>query len=95
MRRFSWRSGEAALGAYSHLDAVLRHLIDEMQTPQTAALRAPEELGEVISMDYARKVTRLVRGAHYKRRQAPPGVVVSHRDFGLDYRFPIAGRYEM
>lgn len=87
------QTDEASLGSYRHLDAVLRHLIEGMQTAQTAAALASAELGEEITVDYARKVALMVRAAQYKRRQAPPGVIVSRRDFGLDYRFPIAGRY--
>lgn len=89
------QTDEASLGPYRHLDAVLRHLIEGMQTAQMAASLASADLGEEISSDYARKVAKLVRGAQYKRRQSPPGVVVSPRDFGLDYRFPIAGKYEL
>ncbi len=39
------------------------------------------------------RVLELVRKAEYKRRQAPPGVRVSRRAFGRDWRYPITSGY--
>ena len=39
------------------------------------------------------KVVRLVDGAEYKRRQAPPGPKVTGRSFGKDRRLPITNRF--
>jgi NAD+ synthase (glutamine-hydrolysing) len=39
------------------------------------------------------RVLKLVRRAEYKRRQAPPGVRVSNRAFGRDWRYPITSGY--
>jgi NAD+ synthetase len=36
-----------------------------------------------------RRVARLVMLSEYKRRQAPPGVRITHRAFGRDRRYPI------
>ena len=36
---------------------------------------------------------RLVDGAEYKRRQAPPGIKITERAFGRDRRMPITNRY--
>jgi NAD+ synthase (glutamine-hydrolysing) len=40
-----------------------------------------------------RQVIGMVDRAEYKRRQAPPGVKITHRAFGRDRRLPIAGRF--
>jgi len=48
-----------------------------------------------VTADYAERIGGLVRRAQYKRRQAPPGVVLTGRDFGLGWRFPIAGKYKL
>jgi len=39
------------------------------------------------------RVIQMVNRNEYKRRQAPPGVKISHRAFGRDRRLPIANRY--
>jgi NAD+ synthase (glutamine-hydrolysing) len=39
------------------------------------------------------KVVRLVDGAEYKRRQAPPGPKITGRSFGKDRRLPITNRF--
>jgi NAD+ synthase (glutamine-hydrolysing) len=39
------------------------------------------------------RVLQMVRRAEYKRRQAPPGVRVSNRAFGRDWRYPITSAY--
>ncbi|HEX7147172.1 MAG TPA: hypothetical protein VF512_06655 [Actinomycetota bacterium] len=38
-------------------------------------------------------VVRLVDGAEYKRRQAPPGPKITGRSFGKDRRLPITNRF--
>jgi len=52
---------------------------------------------EMISRDYneemVRRVIRMVDRNEYKRRQSPPGVKVSPRAFGKDWRLPISNRY--
>ena len=40
-----------------------------------------------------RKITRLIKLNEYKRRQAPPGVRVTTRAFGRDWRYPITSRF--
>jgi NAD+ synthase (glutamine-hydrolysing) len=39
------------------------------------------------------KVVKLVDGAEYKRRQAPPGPKITGRSFGKDRRLPITNRF--
>ncbi|MEW6046427.1 MAG: NAD+ synthase [Bacillota bacterium] len=39
------------------------------------------------------KVAAMIARSEYKRRQAPPGVKVTPRAFGRDWRFPITNRY--
>ncbi len=42
----------------------------------------------------AKKVVELVDKSEYKRRQAPPGVKISRRAFGKDWRLPLTNRYK-
>ncbi|MBC8023909.1 MAG: hypothetical protein H7Y14_12360, partial [Burkholderiales bacterium] len=40
-----------------------------------------------------REVIRLIRKSEYKRRQAPPGVRITPRAFGKDWRYPITSAF--
>jgi NAD+ synthase (glutamine-hydrolysing) len=40
------------------------------------------------------KVVRMVNGSEYKRRQAAPGIKITPRAFGRDWRPPIANQYK-
>ncbi len=40
-----------------------------------------------------RRVMRMVERSEYKRRQSPPGVKITPRAFGKDWRLPITNRY--
>jgi NAD+ synthase (glutamine-hydrolysing) len=40
-----------------------------------------------------RRVVHLIRQNEYKRRQAPPGIRVTQRGFGKDWRYPITAKY--
>jgi NAD+ synthase (glutamine-hydrolysing) len=53
---------------------------------------------EIVSMGFeeetVKRVIRMVDRAEYKRRQAPPGIKITPRAFGKDWRMPITNRYE-
>jgi NAD+ synthase (glutamine-hydrolysing) len=68
------------------LDAILEALIEkDYSVEQITALGFDQEVvGQVLE---------LVRRNEYKRRQAPPGVRVSSRAFGRDWRYPITSGY--
>ncbi len=40
------------------------------------------------------KVLRLIVGSEYKRRQSPPGVKISMRAFGKDWRVPVTNQFK-
>jgi NAD+ synthase len=40
-----------------------------------------------------KKVERLLYLAEYKRRQSPPGVKISSRNFGRDRRYPVTNKF--
>jgi NAD+ synthase len=40
------------------------------------------------------RVWRMLRGAEYTRRQAPPGVKITGRSFGRDRRYPIVNAFK-
>jgi NAD+ synthase len=54
-------------------------------------------IDDVVDDGYPRelvlRVWRMLLGAEYKRRQAPPGVKITGRSFGRDRRYPIVNAY--
>ncbi|HJR69470.1 MAG TPA: NAD+ synthase [Gammaproteobacteria bacterium] len=75
-----------SLPPYDVLDAILEAFIEQdFSVDQIADLGF--ERATVV------RVLEMVKRAEYKRRQAPPGVRVSSRAFGRDWRYPITSGY--
>lgn len=74
------------LPPYDVLDEILRSLVER-------ELRVSEIVAQGHDEETVRKVERLLYLAEYKRRQAPPGVKVTRRNFGRDRRYPIVNRF--
>ncbi len=74
------------LPPYGILDPILDALILENRSVDEIAARGFDPA--VVDRIFA-----LVRQAEYKRRQAPPGVRISSRAFGRDWRYPITSGY--
>jgi NAD+ synthase len=98
------QTDQASLGDYDLLDMVLHAIIEEKASATTAARKLSanfdkddifKRTGGYQSLTYARKIARLVRNAQYKRDQACPGVKLNLTDFGLGWRYPIAGKYSL
>ena len=78
---------EDSLPPYATLDQILRRYIEEQKEWQAIV----EETG--LSADLVRKILALVDRNEYKRRQAPPGLRVTEKAFGLGRRLPIVARW--
>ena len=75
-----------SLPPYDVLDPILEAFIEkDYSVDQITALGF--ERATVV------RVLQMVKRAEYKRRQAPPGVRVSNRAFGRDWRYPITSGY--
>lgn len=75
-----------SLPEYDVLDPILKAYIEEQRPlPEIAALGFDPAV-----VDH---VVRLVDGAEYKRRQAPPGLRISAKAFGIGRRLPIAQQW--
>ncbi|HEX2585187.1 MAG TPA: NAD+ synthase [Steroidobacteraceae bacterium] len=76
-----------SLPPYEILDAILELFIE-----------SDLSVDEIASRGYDRavvgRVLEMVKRNEYKRRQAPPGVRVSNRAFGRDWRYPITSGYK-
>ncbi|MDE2366031.1 MAG: NAD+ synthase [Betaproteobacteria bacterium] len=80
------QTDQDSLPPYDVLDAVV-----EAYMEQNLSLR------EILKMKYAeadvRRVISLIRQNEYKRRQSPPGIRITPRGFGKDWRYPVTARY--
>ncbi len=74
------------LPPYEILDAILQRYMEDDESIEdivaAGLLRADVE-----------RVTRLIKVAEYKRRQAPIGIRITHRAFGRDWRYPITSKF--
>lgn len=59
----------------------------------TENLSQEEIIADGIEASVVRKVVKMIDRNEYKRRQAPPGVRISKRAFGRDWRYPITSAY--
>jgi NAD+ synthase (glutamine-hydrolysing) len=75
-----------SLPAYEVLDAILEAFIED-------DLSVDEIVERGFDRSVVARVLDMVKRAEYKRRQAPPGVRVSRRAFGRDWRYPITNGY--
>ena len=75
-----------SLPPYDVLDPILAAFIEDDRS-----------VDEIVGLGFERatvtRVLELVKRNEYKRRQAPPGVRVSSRAFGRDWRYPITSGY--
>jgi NAD+ synthase (glutamine-hydrolysing) len=75
-----------SLPSYEVLDGIVERYMEQNQSIEQiiAAGFDPESV---------EKVTRLIKLNEYKRRQAPPGVRITTRAFGRDWRYPITSQF--
>jgi NAD+ synthase (glutamine-hydrolysing) len=76
-----------ALPEYDVLDPILEAFIEEDLSVEEIAARGFEK-------DVVVRILELVKSNEYKRRQAPPGIRISSRAFGRDWRYPITSGYQ-
>jgi NAD+ synthase (glutamine-hydrolysing) len=72
-----------SLPDYDSLDQILERFVELDQSIDEIAAHTGFDPAEV------ERVTRMIARNEYKRRQAPPGVRITQRAFGRDWRFPI------
>jgi NAD+ synthase len=80
------QTDQDSLPPYDQLDAILAGLVEEEKSVDELA-------SSVAPRDIVTRVQHMLYIAEYKRRQAPPGVKVSRRNFGRDRRYPITNRF--
>lgn len=75
-----------SLPPYAILDAILIRLVED-EASAADIVREGHDAATVA------RVEKLLYGAEYKRRQAPPGVKIGSRSFGRDRRYPISNAF--
>jgi NAD+ synthase (glutamine-hydrolysing) len=75
-----------SLPPYGILDPILESFIENDLSVDEIAQRG-------FDRDVVIRVLEMVKRNEYKRRQAPPGIRISSRAFGRDWRYPITSGY--
>ena len=75
-----------SLPPYDILDSILGSFIEEDLSVEEISKRG-------FDRDVVIRVLEMVKRNEYKRRQAPPGIRISSRAFGRDWRYPITSGY--
>ena len=75
-----------SLPEYAVLDPILEAFIEK-----------DSSVDQIVAQGFDRavviRILEMVKRNEYKRRQAPPGIRISTRAFGRDWRYPITSRY--
>ncbi len=81
------QTDQDSLPPYDVLDAILKAYIEDV--------KSPEEIATVngFDLDLVRSIAAKVDRNEYKRRQAPPGLKITSRAFGLGRPFPIVQKF--
>lgn len=81
------QTDQDSLPEYAVLDAIIVGYVEQNLSPE-----------EIIQQGFApktvTKVIQLIKHNEYKRRQSPPGIKISPRAFGKDWRYPITNGFE-
>jgi len=81
------QTDQDCLPPYDVLDRILKAYIEDVCTPEEIAA----QFG--FSLDLVRSIAIMVDRNEYKRKQAPPGLKITSRAFGMGRPFPIAQRF--
>ncbi|MBC7944835.1 MAG: NAD+ synthase [Burkholderiales bacterium] len=80
------QTDQDTLPPYAALDGIMEAFVEHDLGPS-----------EIVARGYAKddvaKVVRLIAASEYKRRQGPPGIRITPRGFGKDWRYPITNKY--
>jgi NAD+ synthase (glutamine-hydrolysing) len=80
------QTDQDSLPAYDELDAMIKDYVEEHK-PFSKMSRGKD-------LEIVKKVINLIDRNEYKRRQAPPGIKITPRAFGKDWRLPITNKYK-
>ena len=76
------QTDQDSLPPYELLDPILEEFVEKDKSVK-------EIIEQGYPRDVVKEIARLVDRNEYKRRQAPPGIKITHKAFGKDRRMPI------
>jgi NAD+ synthase len=80
------QTDQDSLPPYDVLDGILECLVEK-------DMRVEETVAKGFDPATVKRIEQLLYVSEYKRRQAPPGVKISSRNFGRDRRYPITNAF--
>ncbi|MEM6382534.1 MAG: NAD+ synthase [Pseudomonadota bacterium] len=80
------QTDQDSLPPYDELDAILKGLVEEERSVSSI-------VADGFDVATVTRIEHLLYLAEYKRRQSPPGVKLTSRNFGRDRRYPITNRF--
>jgi len=80
------QTDQDSLPPYDVLDDILECLVEDEMSVGDIEMRGHDKA-------LIHRIEHLLYIAEYKRRQAPPGVKITERNFGKDRRYPITNRF--
>jgi NAD+ synthase (glutamine-hydrolysing) len=80
------QTDQDTLPPYAELDPIVTAYVEE-------DLSFEEMTAKGAKPSTVKQVIRMIDGNEYKRRQGPPGIKITERAFGKDWRLPITNRY--
>ena len=83
------QTDQDSLPPYDVLDKILKAYVEDLRSPSEIAA----DTG--FSIELVRSVALQVDRNEYKRKQAPPGLKVTSKAFGVGRRFPLAQKYSV
>ncbi len=81
------QTDQDSLPPYEDLDEMLKAYVEEHRS--FVDISKKKFTGDIV-----KKVITMVDRSEYKRRQSPPGVKITPRAFGKDWRLPITNKYK-
>jgi len=81
------QTDQDSLPSYDLLDPILEEFVEKDKSVK-------EIIEQGYPRDVVKEIARLVDINEYKRRQAPPGIKITHKAFGKDRRMPITNLYK-
>ncbi|MGE0267774.1 MAG: NAD+ synthase [Candidatus Omnitrophota bacterium] len=75
-----------SLPPYDMLDEILKGYVEQHKSPSVLSRKFDNKI--------VSEIVRKVDISEYKRRQAPPGIKITQRAFGKDWRLPITNKYQ-
>jgi len=77
-------------------DEIVSHLYErELHEPVVKNLGVKQLVIRSHYPDIVRRVIKMIDANEYKRRQSPPGIKITPRAFGKDWRLPITNHYNL